>query len=129
MAAISRQVEGTGLEPTTPFGAPHFQSEPTADAVSDASICAPSTCDANSNVAQAIGDARVTVEPSAQGQYWPDDIDSGYGALEHVKSIWPLLPRNLRLAIVAIAKLIEQSTMDHVGSDQALADEPDDIPF
>lgn len=79
-------------------------------------------------MAQAIGDARVTVEPSA-GQYWPDDIDSGYGALEHVKSIWPLLPRNLRLAIVAIAKLIEQSTMDHVGSDQALADEPDDIPF
>jgi hypothetical protein len=118
-----------GLEPTTGFPEPHFQSESSADAVSDASFCAPSSYDENLNAMQGHGDALVTVEPSAQGHYWPDDVDAGDGAFEQVKSAWPFLPRNLRLAIVAIAKLLEQSTLDHDGIDEALVDYPDDIPF
>jgi hypothetical protein len=118
-----------GLEPTTPCGAPHFQSEPTAEALFDASICAPSICNAKADAAKPAGDARVTVEPSTAGHNWPDGNERGDGALEQVKAAWPLLPRDLWLAIVAIAKLAGQSRMDHDGSGQALVEEPDDIPF
>ena len=78
----SIEAEGMGLDPTTPFGAPHFQSEPTADVVSDTSICAPSTCDASAEAVKASGNARVTIEPSTGGHNRPDNDELGDGELE-----------------------------------------------
>jgi hypothetical protein len=59
--------EGMGLEPTTGFPAPHFQSEPGAEALSNASTCAPRTCDAKENATELPGDARVAVDRQLLG--------------------------------------------------------------
>jgi hypothetical protein len=81
-----------GLEPTTGFPEPHFQSEPIADAISNAAVAAPSTCDAENKDGQPPGDARVTVEPSTAGHNWPDSGEFGDGALlDQVKAAWPHL--------------------------------------
>jgi hypothetical protein len=54
----------------------------------------------------------VTVEPATHGHYWPDDIETGDGALKKVASVWPSLSRELRLAIVAITNLADRHAGD-----------------
>jgi hypothetical protein len=67
--------------------------------------------------AEVPGDARVTVEPSTAGHYWPDDPDAGDGALEELQFVWPQLSRDLWLAIIAITNVVHLQRRDLDESD------------
>ena len=98
----SRSAEGTGLEPATPCGAPHFQSvEPVTSPTSEMRNEQRTSVD-QAGAHKQSGDARVTVQASSGGQNCPRASSASDPALERLISAWPTFSPAKQAAILAL---------------------------